>query len=308
MEQSNIQVSPLKQANDFANSAEAAAERGDIETSCTLHFRAAELFLLAMNDTKDAEVFYSNKAVKTLKLLYASHTRAGKDLQRRIETPPRHRPIPVVVQPKPTHRYQMKEQVNPRPINPTSSQTDHENSINPGYSNEANVQSFSNQANSINQSYSNQANSIAQSYMILDQKEEDFRHENEDDPFNKFWDAIEGLGIKTSGPVAFTTAPLGDTQVEIQSPIEENSPTNLLQSYMVIPPTKKSNSNYNQDKTNEEYRLENKQLKEMVDLLVKKVAALERTQNENNMLKSSIIQFRQDIQKQVFNFVNLACE
>jgi hypothetical protein len=47
----------------------------------------------------------------------------------------------------------------------------------------------------------NQGNaSIAQSYFMLEKEEED--------PFNKFWDAVEGLVQRISGPVAFTTAPI----------------------------------------------------------------------------------------------------
>ncbi|KAI9342593.1 hypothetical protein BDR26DRAFT_271774 [Obelidium mucronatum] len=51
-------------------------------------------------------------------------------------------------------------------------------------------------------------------------------------------------------------------------------------------------------KTTEELHIENDQLRQTVDFLAKRVAALEKADQENNMLKSSIIQFRQDIQKQ----------
>ncbi|CAG8819504.1 4467_t:CDS:2, partial [Dentiscutata erythropus] len=43
------------------------------------HFRAADQFVLAINYTSDPEV------ARTLKLLYATHNRQGKELQRRIE-------------------------------------------------------------------------------------------------------------------------------------------------------------------------------------------------------------------------------
>jgi hypothetical protein len=49
----------------------------------------------------------------------------------------------------------------------------------------------------------------------------------------------------------------------------------------------------------QEYELENDQLKKTVDLLSKRVIDLESAQQENNMLRSSIIQFRHDIQKHV---------
>lgn len=82
--------SPSFKANQFANNAEDYTRAGDYPNACTSHFRAAEQYLLAMNDTKDPEVSDWNrsdvKAVKTLKLLYASHTRNGKDLQRRLNS------------------------------------------------------------------------------------------------------------------------------------------------------------------------------------------------------------------------------
>lgn len=87
-----MESSPLQKANEFAHNAEELAQKGDFANACTLHFRAAEQFLLAMNDTKDAEVYIHNQAVKTLKLLYASHTRAGKELQRKVNSPPSRRP------------------------------------------------------------------------------------------------------------------------------------------------------------------------------------------------------------------------
>ncbi|KAI8839093.1 hypothetical protein BJ741DRAFT_104365 [Chytriomyces cf. hyalinus JEL632] len=55
-------------------------------------------------------------------------------------------------------------------------------------------------------------------------------------------------------------------------------------------------------KTYEELQLENEQLKQTVDFLAKRVSVLDKAAEENNMLKSSIIQFRQDIQKQAKRF------
>jgi HEPN domain-containing protein len=49
---------PLQQANEFAASAEQFANKGDIANAYIAHFRAAELFLLAINDTTDSEVHF----------------------------------------------------------------------------------------------------------------------------------------------------------------------------------------------------------------------------------------------------------
>jgi hypothetical protein len=53
----------------------------------------------------------------------------------------------------------------------------------------------------------------------------------------------------------------------------------------------------------EELEMENQELKQTVDLLTQKIVQLEQTHQENHMLKSSIIQFRQDIQKQVIQLI-----
>ncbi|KAJ3059530.1 hypothetical protein HDU98_004484 [Podochytrium sp. JEL0797] len=51
-------------------------------------------------------------------------------------------------------------------------------------------------------------------------------------------------------------------------------------------------------KSTEELQLENEQLRNTVDFLSKRLSLLEKADQENNMLKSSIIQFRQDVQRQ----------
>lgn len=168
--------------------------------------------------------------------------------------------------------------------------------------------------------------------MILDKPVGDIKivfdtnQDDDEDPFNRFWDAVEGLVQKISGPVAFTTAPLnvadqtssggsspaGSANISpLNSPITQST---ILSSYLVIPPgmeesrlenplytnAQRSGLLIRSQKTIEEYEIENKQLKHTIDLLSKRVLELEQTQHENTMLRSSIIQFRQEIQKQVF--------
>ncbi|KAI9094729.1 hypothetical protein DFS34DRAFT_582818, partial [Phlyctochytrium arcticum] len=186
-----------------------------------------------------------------------------------------------------------------------------------------------------------------------------------DDPFNKFWEAVENLVEKISltGPVAFATAPLdsesgGNPSGSINS-VNSNgtgdplSPsgrdmgdtlrtTTMLNSYFIVPGggigdsgmngtyrTSYGSSNisgsrqpgYQQhlgntgrilqyckrvrsNKTMEELVMENEHLRHAVDILTRKVAILERAAEENNLLKSSIIQFRQDVQKQAKRFMH----
>lgn len=245
--------------------------------------------------------------------------------------------------------------------------------------------------------------SVAQSYSVVSKGPED----DPDDPFNKFWEAVENLVEKISltGPVAFATAPLTNSpQVQenamqgyydplTQPPHHLSSSlrsTQMLSSYFVIPDHNtnmniasssrstasmsstipytrpifynnggvvvsegehpnvaasiesnyfgiaRSNSSvsnsgsglgsastssaiqnshstvlareyghlpprpppspfHHPPKTHEELVLENAQLKQTVDTLARQVAFLERAAEENNLLKSSIIQFRQDV-------------
>jgi hypothetical protein len=53
-----MEDSPINKANQYANKAEESTRKGDFNNAITAHFRAAELFLLAMNHTNDPEVFY----------------------------------------------------------------------------------------------------------------------------------------------------------------------------------------------------------------------------------------------------------
>ncbi|KAJ3065272.1 hypothetical protein HDU98_011350, partial [Podochytrium sp. JEL0797] len=68
----------VTKANSFAQLAEEYGERGQHAQAIEAHFRAAELFLVATTHASDPE------AARTLRMLYASHTRRGKDLQRRL--------------------------------------------------------------------------------------------------------------------------------------------------------------------------------------------------------------------------------
>ncbi|KAJ3172346.1 hypothetical protein HDU87_007942 [Geranomyces variabilis] len=228
--------------------------------------------------------------------------------------------------------------------------------------------------------------------------------EDPEDPFNKFWEAVENLVDKITGPVAFATAPIGNSPQVPEPPPRHASgepaershanlnaslrSTQMLNSYLVV----NSNASYSGNahagpsysamgstgntygrpvfynggvvvsendgpgvvgsiesnyfghapggplqkdfeggggrrtgarnsfsgfdssagagmsqqrlplptsKTNEELILENHQLKQTLNALTHRMALLERTTEENNLLRSSIIQFRQDVKKQV---------
>ncbi|KAJ3144626.1 hypothetical protein HDU89_008131 [Geranomyces variabilis] len=233
--------------------------------------------------------------------------------------------------------------------------------------------------------------------------------EDPEDPFNKFWEAVENLVDKITGPVAFATAPIGNSPQVSEPPPKHASgdpaershanlnaslrSTQMLNSYLVVNPNASYSGNahagpsysamgstanaygrpvfYNggvvvsendgpgvvgsiesnyfgqapggllrkdfeggggrrpgarnsfsgfdssagalhdaagmsqqrlplpTSKTNEELIMENHHLKQTLNALTHRMALLERTTEENNLLRSSIIQFRQDVKKQV---------
>ena len=307
-----------------------------------------ELFLLAMNDTSDAEV------IKTLKLLYASHTRNGKELQRRLQQQNSSKPSTISVpeqQRAAIHLYSTSSnQVASIPITSSESMmasreffvgqtpltllaTQQATTL---IDEQTDSIIFStNQPNSNTDSRSlDHSGTMAQSYMVV---EPHFNAQQSDDAipasdtFNKFWEAVESLVQKISvnaapAAAAFASSPLLATKNE--SAKEEQGPNNaILQSYMVVPPpstasgypARFSNSrtigrttgqlrrltvSSSTKKTIEEYEIENEHLKQMVDQLTMRVASLERTGEENSLLRSSIIQFKHDFQRQAKRFMN----
>ncbi|KAJ3031566.1 UNVERIFIED_CONTAM: hypothetical protein HDU68_002664 [Siphonaria sp. JEL0065] len=86
----------VQKANAFSSAAEDYTEKGQYAQAIEAHFRAAEQFLLATTYTTDAD------AARTLRMLYANHTRKGKDLQRRHSRASVSSASPVSQQPTPT--------------------------------------------------------------------------------------------------------------------------------------------------------------------------------------------------------------
>ncbi|KAJ3253349.1 hypothetical protein HK103_000728 [Boothiomyces macroporosus] len=320
-------------AHQFATNAEEYMEKGDLANACTAHFRAAgrndlikEQYLLAMNDTTDPEVSLINQqAVKTLKLLYASHTRNGKELQRRLNSPPtiRHQQSAPVITSKSSGKEERRisSEFGKGAVhlysNPKRTQEKEPDMGSRQFFMGQPMESINLQAQNlspmVNASVaqvpvenSELLNSELNSYLVLDQDAKEVKSD-EDDPFDKFWDAVEGLVQKISGPVAFTTAPISKSDEHKFNVLDSTLPNStFLNSYMIIPPNSKTKQDPHTNpafttnvrtKTLEEYQIENEQLKHTVDQLTKRVAELEKTQQENTMLRSSIIQFRQDVQK-----------
>ena len=246
--------SPLVNAHQFAANAVDYSKNNDLSNACTSHFRAAEQFLLAMNDTNDVE------AVKTLKLLYAFHTRSGKEIQRKLLSPPRpnanittetNNPNPTT---KAVHLYsnanQPLTQQGPTEsmLADTSLFVGQSQSKGPRKLDLNNLIDSSSSAGIViptsTASSTSATSAIGQSYLILEKGlnpntiTDHSQEGEEEDPFNKFWDAVEGLVHKLSNPVAFTSAPISekdDRNLPKPQPHIVNN-TNILNSYLVINP------------------------------------------------------------------------
>ncbi|RHZ78227.1 hypothetical protein Glove_166g265 [Diversispora epigaea] len=241
-----MENTPVNEAHAFANAAEEFEEKEQWAKAMEAHFRAAEKFLLAMNYTSDPE------AVRTLKLLYANHTRQGKESQRRVQQ------VNQRMQQSPKQTTQahlknpshVKKSTNQSKLNVTSSQSESNSShekqeshpaINSRNTNEkftsrpginrllsdSNLKrniTLSDSAISIGMtrdtpSVSLDTSSITdktidESYMLL-RGNNDPTDDDDSDPFNKFWGIVESLVSKISNPVAFATVPLNGTDPNI---------------------------------------------------------------------------------------------
>lgn len=223
-------------------------------------------FLEALNHTSDAE------ATRTLKLLYANHTRKAKELERKLNR----RDLAEQTRPE-THRIS-----NLPPVAPSTA------------------------------SLAQSDRYIEDSYMVL-------HEDDESDPFNKFLVEIEQIANRLSNPVAFATLPLTTEQQPKKQPGSgpgpgTGPPASIQDSFYIVPKSKSMPSDamgpFNVrrttptrdtgpmgNKTIEEFALENDQLKSIVDELSRKLSLYSKQAEEANMLRSSILQFKADVQR-----------
>ncbi|KAF9169437.1 hypothetical protein BGX21_010364 [Mortierella sp. AD011] len=245
-------------AHRYASAAEEHREQNKWEEAVDMHFKAADQFLLATNDTQNQEV------IRTLKLMNANHIRQGKDLQRRIA---KAAAAAAAVQPQQQSDVGTKHEGNNHRKSSNASNTTSAGMSGVTGSGGAGINAARQRSNSRHQqgnsgglgkrhvdlpfqqntgdssnssgsrggvgpdgSYhggSSGTSSNSSSAMI----EESFtlvknHMKDESDPFNKFWDAVENLVLKISSPVAFTTIPLdGDDPMSLHSPTTEEPPT-----------------------------------------------------------------------------------
>ncbi|KAJ3188153.1 hypothetical protein HDU85_005301 [Gaertneriomyces sp. JEL0708] len=291
---------PVNHANAFAQAAEEYTERGQWAEAIDAHFRAAEMFMAAVEGTRDKE------AVRMLKMLGRDHVRRGGELRRRYGRAglqPQQRPGVVVTRPTedalngyhapvPREEHRIARQTEGLGLgvnveqqqlqthgagqgeledlgsrhyfigqSPTGSSIAHgfpHNGLpvttetpNDGPA-VAPVVSLDESAAQFTQP--SESEYWRQEYSVLGEQEEG--EGADDDPFNKFWEAVENLVEKISltGPVAFASAPLRpdmdpasgwserDAGMAGDHMSETLKSTQMLNSYFVIPPTSGSHT------------------------------------------------------------------
>ncbi|KAG0251887.1 hypothetical protein BG011_007336 [Mortierella polycephala] len=239
-------------AHRYANAAEEYLDTNQWHQAVDMHLQAADQFLLATKDTQNQEV------IQTLKLMNANHTRQGKDLQRRIakaEATAQAQAQAQAVAADASSSAPQQRQSSTRSKSDDSTklgsttattssgrrrdnswhQQAESGSPNQRHSKQPTFRDLGSEVQSkgdteSNGSYhatSSEASSNSSSAMVEGSFTlvKDHLKDDSNDPFNKFWDAVENLVLKISSPVAFTSIPLdGD------DPMQLNSASGLLHS------------------------------------------------------------------------------
>ncbi|KAI8061815.1 uncharacterized protein B0P05DRAFT_556735 [Gilbertella persicaria] len=250
---------PVNTGHAFANAAEDHEEREDWLKAAEAHSKAAEQFEIALKDATDAE------ATRTLRLLSSNHTRKANELNRKAQ-----RLIKNTDQnQKTTQSKQLKK---------TGS-------------------SLISRLSGNEEAVGRRISEIGESYALLSNEDQ------EDDPFNKFLGAVDGLVDQLFNPaIAFTSAPLDENDNPISSIIsKEDTTKSMVDSYYLVPnpnSLKQQEIPFTDEAEATQEESENEKLKKQVAQLTKRLKMLEMFAEENNTLKSSVLQFRNDVHKQ----------
>ncbi|KAI8329687.1 hypothetical protein BD560DRAFT_416622 [Blakeslea trispora] len=261
---------PVNTGHAFANMAEDYEDREDWLKAAEAHSNAAAQFEIALQDTTDVE------ATRTLRLLSSNHTRKANELNRKVQ------------------RINMTAQKQSKQSKKSGSSL---------ISKLSGVEDNGSMPHAITASTmgnGRRITEIGESYAILSNDEQ------EDDPFNKFLEAVDGLVDQLFNPaIAFTSAPLDENDNPISSidisrtqEDEKHMPKmDMTDSYYLVPTPRHF---IDQERLEEDTddREENEKLKAHILQLTKRLKSLEISAEENNMLKSSVLQFRKDVHRQ----------
>ncbi|KAH7889763.1 hypothetical protein F5I97DRAFT_1997047 [Phlebopus sp. FC_14] len=164
--------SPLHVAHQHAANAEDYRNEGLFIPAADEHFKAARAFKECGEKSTDSNT------KRTLNMLCNEHTKAGKDLERRISKLREENKDPTLPQKASPQRAQIYPATSPSPLASGS------------------------------QRLMESQNNVDESFMVLGQRSA-AQQSDPGDAFNQFWKIMEGMLDNLSQPVAFTTAPLG---------------------------------------------------------------------------------------------------
>ncbi|KAF9451196.1 hypothetical protein P691DRAFT_757473 [Macrolepiota fuliginosa MF-IS2] len=173
------------QAHNHAANADEHTNNGLIVLAMEEHFKAAKAYIAAIERSHD------ESAKRTLHMLYNEQSKAAKDLQRRIEKLKEEGKDPLQPQPiatVPTVNVQPKNVMAPVP------RTVNTHPHVPGR-----IESP--------QPLQMMTDTVDESFMLLGGQRSE-----PGDPFNHFWNIMQGMLDTLSSPVAFATAPLGNPE------------------------------------------------------------------------------------------------
>ncbi|CCM02892.1 uncharacterized protein FIBRA_05006 [Fibroporia radiculosa] len=170
-------TSPLNMAHQHAANADDYVAQGLLIPAAEEHYKAAEAFLACIETASD------ENTKRTLRMLYNDHSKAGKELQRRIS--------------------KLREE-NKDPSLPQKHTTSTSNTVSIALPLLTPPPPPSPPPHARNQ-MSDSQQAADESFMLLGQRSDS------GDPFNQFWKITEGMLDYLSQPVAFATAPLAPT-------------------------------------------------------------------------------------------------
>ncbi|TFK72517.1 hypothetical protein BDN72DRAFT_792170 [Pluteus cervinus] len=164
---------PMNTAHQHAANAEEYMNSGLLVLAAEEHLQAADAYMAAIESTSD------ESAKRTLRLLHGDHTKAGKELQRKIQVLKAEGKDPNLPQKMASPPTRMKSPSQFGSAQGATSPTPQRPMM-------------------------DSQNNVDESFMLLGGQRPD-----PGDEFNQFWNIMQGMLNNLSQPVAFATAPLG---------------------------------------------------------------------------------------------------
>ncbi|KAI8327198.1 hypothetical protein EDC96DRAFT_588381 [Choanephora cucurbitarum] len=249
---------PVNTGHAFANMAEDYEDREDWLRAAEAHAKAAEQFEIALQDTADIE------ATRTLRLLSSNHTRKANELNRKAQR----------LNKAQRQAKQSQKKTGSSLISKLSGVEDTH------WTHNTTQQAI--HASTLG--HGRRITEIGESYAILSNDEQ------EDDPFNKFLEAVDGLVEQLFNPaIAFTSAPLDENDNPIssinlskaQTEVEEEDTkpklVDMADSYYFVPTPEQEGDEETPSESadHDDEREENERLKAHIAHLMKRLKSLE---------------------------------